>query len=380
MVPCYKKNGIVLVRGKGSKVWDIDGKEYLDLYPGWGVGVLGHSPDKVIQAIAEQAAVLIHVPNNYFHPLQALLAQKIIQTSFPGKCFFCNSGAEAIEGAIKLARLYGSEKGRFEIVSFENSFHGRTIAALTATGQPKYQKGFDPLLPGFRYAKFNDLESVREQINDKTCAVLIEPVQGEGGVYPATEEFLTALRHLCHKNDILLIFDEVQTGMGRTGDFFAFKNYGVIPDIMVLAKGLGGGVPIGAFVARADLADKMQPGTHASTFGGSPLVCAAALKVFDIIEKENMLVGVRRESLAMLERLEEMKKKCPSVKEIRGLGFLIGIEVAGDPLPLIQKCVEQGVLVNRAGENVIRLLPALNILRVEWEKGLAVLESVLRHA
>lgn len=380
VVPCYRKNGIVLVKGKGSVVWDADGKEYLDLYPGWGVAALGHAPEAVASALAEQAKLLLHVPNNYFHPLQGKLAQKLVELSFPSKCFFGNSGAEANEGAIKLARLRGSKEGRYEIISFYNAFHGRTLAALAATAQPKYQHGFEPMPAGFVYAEFNNLESVKKGLTPKTAGIMLEPVQGEGGVYPATKEFLKGLRALCDEKKITLIFDEVQTGVGRTGEMFACKTYGIYPDVMTLAKGLGGGLPIGAFLAKPELADLMQPGTHASTFGGSPIVCAAALTVLDAIEKKGLLAHVKKNGAAILKKLEEMKKRCSVIREVRGLGFLIGVELTVDPLPVIEKCAGQGVLVNRAGDKVIRLLPALNIEPAQWEKGLAVLESVLKHA
>lgn len=380
VVPSYMKNGIVAVRGEGSRIWDAGGKEYLDLYPGWGSNPLGHAPEELRETIQRQAETLLHIPNNYYHPWQGLLAEKLVQLSFPGKCFFANSGAEANEGAIKCARLFGHEKGRFEIITFKQSFHGRTLATLTATGQEKVQKGFAPLLEGFHYADFNDLESVRRLISEKTCAVMLEPVQGEGGVYPADKSFLTGLRQLCDESGLLLIFDEVQTGIGRTGTFFGFQQYGVVPDIMTLAKSLGGGIPIGAFIARPGAADKLQPGTHASTFGGAPFASAVSLKVIEEVEKQNLLDQVNRLSQKAFHRLNELKKECQVITEVRGAGFLIGIEVSCDLPLLIEQCAEKGVLVNRAGTNVLRIMPALNISESELFKGIEIVEEVLKNA
>ncbi len=377
VIPSYQKNGLVLVKGSGSSVWDVDGKEYLDLYPGWGSNPLGHSPIELQEVIQKQSKILLHLPNNYAHPWQPRLAQKIVEKSFPAKCFFANSGAEANEGAIKLARLAGSKKGRYEIITFKQSFHGRTLATLSATGQDKVHKGFEPLVPGFYYATFNDLKSVEALITDKTAAVMLEPIQGEGGVYPADLSFLKSLRKLCDEKGLLLIFDEVQTGVGRTGTWFGFQQYGVIPDVMTLAKSLGGGVPIGAFVAKPEFADLMQPGTHASTFGGSPFICAVAMQVFETIEKQNLLKHVETLSKKVFQKLNQLKRELKIIKDIRGKGFLIGIEVDSDVAPLIQKCLEKSVLVNRAGQNVIRLLPALNIAESDLMRGIQVIEEVL---
>lgn len=380
VIPSYLKNGLVLVQGEGSYVWDVDGKRYLDLYPGWGSNPLGHAPKELHEVIQEQARVLLHLPNNYCHPGQAQLAKTIIEKSFKGKCFFANSGAEANEGALKLARLVGSEKGRYEVITFKKSFHGRTFATLTATGQDKVHKGFEPLVEGFHYADFNYLESVKKFVNAKTAAIMLEPIQGEGGVYPATLEFLKGLRALCDKEGILLIFDEVQTGVGRIGNWFGYQHYGVEPDVMTLAKSLGGGIPIGAFVAKTEFANKMQPGTHASTFGGSPFVSAVSLAVFNAIEEQNLLEHVNQLSEKAFHRFNQLKDELNVIKDVRGCGFLIGIEVDEDPSLLITKCMERGVLVNRAGTNVLRILPALNIQEEDLMKGLQVIEEVLRDA
>jgi acetylornithine/N-succinyldiaminopimelate aminotransferase len=278
----YTKLPLVFVKGKGSRLWDIHDKEYLDFFPGWGVGGLGHCHPKVVSAIRDQAPRLIFVANNFYNLPQAKLAQEIIHRSFPGKVFFCNSGAEANEGAIKLARKFG--KGRYEVITFDNSFHGRTLAAITATGQKKYQEGFHPLPEGFKHVPFNDLAAVERAVTDKTAAVMLELIQGEGGIHVAGKDFVQGLRRLCDEKKLLLIVDEVQTGIGRTGKFFCYQHYGITPDAMTLAKALGGGMPIGVMVVKNEFADVLGPGTHASTFGGSPLVCRAALAVLKAVQ------------------------------------------------------------------------------------------------
>ena len=309
VMPTYTKAPVVLVRGKGIKAYDIEGKEFLDFFPGWAVSGLGHCHPMVVKAIKEQVTKIIHVPNNYYNELQGTLAKKIIDSSFPGKVFFCNSGAEAVESAIKMARKVGNPSGKYEIITMEDSFHGRTLAAVTATAQPKYQEGFGPLPGGFVYAKLNDLESVKSKITDKTTAIMLEPIQGEGGVNVASEGFISGIKKICDEKKILLIFDEVQTGMGRTGKMFCYQHYNVTPDIMTLAKSLGGGFPIGAMVANREIADTLQPGTHASTFGGSPLVSAAALAVFEAIKKEKLLQNTRNMGSYLVKKLERLKKK-----------------------------------------------------------------------
>ncbi|MFH1407054.1 MAG: aspartate aminotransferase family protein [Candidatus Omnitrophota bacterium] len=375
----YTRSPIVLVKGKGSKVWDAEGNEYLDFFPGWGVSGLGHAPVNVIKAVKEQAKKLIHVSNNYYNELAGKLAQKIIEHSFDGKVFFCNSGAEAVEGAIKLARAYGNP-ARYEIITMQNSFHGRTLAAITATAQEKYQKGFEPLVSGFIHVPFNDIEAVRKNLSDKTVAVMLELIQGEGGINVADKDYVADLRKLCDERNILLIFDEVQTGIGRTGEMFCFKHYGVLPDIMTLAKSLGGGVPIGAMVANRKIADTLKPGMHASTFGGGPLVCAAALATFETIEEKKLLSNVAGLGEYLFKKLSKLKKKYPIIKEIRGKGLMIGIELTKPGKPVVEKCIEKRLLINCTHEAVLRLLPALSATRKESKKALAILEEVLREA
>lgn len=381
IMPTYTKVPRIFVKGKGTKLVDIDGKEYVDFFPGWGVGNVGHCHSAVLCAVRDQLGKLIHLPNNYFHPAQAKLAAELVRQAFPGKVFFANSGAEANEAAIKLARAWGARgngAARYEIITFKDAFHGRTLATLTATGQAKYQKGFEPLVEGFvTNVAFNDFEDLRSAKTDKTVAVMIELVQGEGGVRVATPDFVRTVRDFCTQNRLLLIVDEVQTGMGRTGKMFAFQNYGITPDIMTLAKSLGGGLPIGCAVAHKDIADTLKPGMHASTFGGGPVVCRAALGVFKAIQKDKMLANVGRMAPYLFERLEALKKKHAVIKEVRGLGLMIGVELNQPGAPVYEKCLEKGLLINCTHETVLRLMPALNVTRKQADFALGVLDEVL---
>ena len=294
VLPTYTRVGPVFVKGKGSWLWDQNGVRYLDLFPGWGVSILGHCPPRIVKAVKAQTQKLIHLPNNLFFKDQALLAKEIVKSSFPSKVFFANSGAEAVEGALKFSRLFGENRGRYEIINMKNSFHGRTFGALSATGQAKYKEPFKPLLPLFREACFNDFDDFKKQITEKTVGVILELIQGEGGVNVASKEYIKKLSAYCQKNRLLFIVDEVQTGMGRTGTLFCYTQYGITPDIMILSKGLGAGVPISAFVVRREIADLIKPGMHASTFGGSPLVTHAALEVFKTIKSEKLLENAKK--------------------------------------------------------------------------------------
>ncbi|OGW93666.1 MAG: acetylornithine aminotransferase, partial [Omnitrophica bacterium RIFCSPLOWO2_12_FULL_45_13] len=304
----YKRAPLCPEKAKGAKIWDINGKSYLDFFPGWAVSGIGHCHPLVANAVAKQANKLMHVSNNYYSQLQARLAKKIIEESFPGKVFFANSGAEANEAAVKLARKYGHDKGKYEIITMTKSFHGRTLGMISATGQDKVKKGFEPLVEGFTHIPFNDIEALKEAVNEKTVAIMFEPIQCEGGINIATKEYMRETRKLCAELDIIMILDEVQTGMGRTGKMFCYQLYGITPDVMTLAKSLGGGVPIGACVAREKFQDVLAPGTHASTFGGSPLVCAAALAVFEAIKKEKLLQNTKRMGVYLTKKLEGLKK------------------------------------------------------------------------
>lgn len=381
LMPNYGTRDVVLVRGEGSRVWDSEGREYLDLLAGISVNNLGHCHPAVVSAVQEQAAQLMHCSNLYLIPQQVELAQRLTELCFADRCFFANSGAEVNEGAIKLARLYSKKKhgdNRYEIITVRNSFHGRTLATLTATGQEKVQKGFEPLPIGFRYGKLNDLESVLEQINEKTCAVMIEPVQGEGGVVPAKSGFLQALRNECDTRNLLLIFDEIQCGMGRCGAMFAHQRLGVEPDMMTLAKALGNGFPIGALLAREEVAAVLEPGTHGSTFGGGPLACSAALAVLENMTSEGIAQRAEKTGDYFRAALRRETADLPTVREIRGLGLMIGIELTHPGADVVKQCLEKGVLLNCTMGNVLRLLPPLTISEADCEEGAQVLGSVLR--
>ena len=380
ILPTYTQVPICLVRGKGSRVWDIEGREYLDFFPGWAVSGIGHCHPMVSAALKEQARKIIHISNNFLNQKQALLGQELSKNSFPARSFFCNSGAEATEAAVKFARKYGHDSGRYEIITLHQSFHGRTLAAITATGQDKVKKGFDPLPAGFKYAGMNDLESVKKQITDKTIGIFFEPIQGEGGIHAATQEFMSGLRKICDEKDILLILDEVQTGMGRTGKMFAFQHYGIQPDLMTLAKSLGGGVPIGALVVNHKIKKEVfTPGTHATTYGGNPLVTAAALAVFKAIKKEKLLQNAVKMGAYLGERLEKMKKSYSMIKEVRGLALMRGMELTIPGAAIADKARDKGLLINCTQEKVLRIMPALTVTKTLLDKGLAILEEVLKN-
>ncbi|HHZ17226.1 MAG TPA: acetylornithine transaminase [Peptococcaceae bacterium] len=375
----YSHLAIALVRGFGSYVWDSDGNKYLDLISGIAVNNVGHCHPRVVKAIQEQAEQLIHCSNLYWNQPQTLLAKLLVDNSCGEKVFFCNSGAEANEGAIKLARKYAAKKygsKRYEIITALDSFHGRTMGALTATGQEKYQQDFKPLVPGFKYVPYNDLQALQDAVTAETCAILLEPVQGEGGVHPATKEYLDGVKALCAKKGLLLIFDEVQTGLGRTGKLFAYEHYGVEPDIFTLAKGLGGGVPIGAIVARGEAATAFEPGDHASTFGGNPLATAAAHAALSVILNENLAQEAAAKGEYIKQQINEFRKNNPLIKEIRGLGLLLGIELNIEGQKVQQLCQRKGVLVNCVQSRVIRLAPPLNISYDDIKAGLKTLQAV----
>lgn len=380
VIPNYKRYPVSLVHGEGSFVWDAEGKRYLDLFPGWGCNILGHCPPRVVKAIQRQVEHLIHIPNTWYTEAQGDFAQAIVERSF-GKVFFANSGTEANEGAIKLARLhYSDNKGgtsKYRIITFENGFHGRTFGAVTATAQPKYHEGLGPLLPGFRYAPYNDLDAVKALVDDETCGIMLEPVQGEGGVNIADVSFLRGLRQLCDERNMLLMFDEVQTGMGRTGDWFGYQNTGVEPDIMTLAKGVAAGVACGAIVCRDKIAPSLRPGMHASTFGGNPLAMAAGIATMQMIEEENLLQNCRLMSDRFRQHFEALKAKLPIIKEIRTRGMMIGVELNIPATPAVGMCMERGVLINATHDTVVRLLPALNITPQQVDEGCQVIAETL---
>jgi acetylornithine/N-succinyldiaminopimelate aminotransferase len=372
----YKRYPVCLVRGEGSYVWDAEGTRYLDFFPGWGCDLLGHCPPRVVAAVAEQVATLIHVPNTWYMEPQGLLAQALVERSgLDAQCFFCNSGTEANEAVIKLARLNG--KPRYKIITMLNSFHGRTLGALSATGQPKYHKGVEPLLAGFSYAPFGDLDAVKKLIDAETCAIMVEPIQGEGGINLPPPGYLQGLRELADQHKLMLIFDEVQTGMGRTGSWYAYQQFGVEPDAVTLAKALAGGVACGGLLARRSCAEKLVPGTHAATFGGNPIACRAALAAIETIEADGLLARAAQIGAAFQARFDALRPRCPLIQDVRVCGTMVGVELSTDGAPLVDRCLQRQLLINCTHGNVLRLLPPLTLRDDEIQAGCAILEEVL---
>ncbi|WP_173048557.1 acetylornithine transaminase [Nitrospira sp. KM1] len=384
LMDTYTRQPLSIVRGRGTKVYDLEGREYIDFVGGIAVNLLGHGHADLVSAIQRQATQVLHASNLYYTEPQVRLAEILVDHSFADKVFFCNSGAEANEAAIKLARRYSYGKygpGRFEIITMNNSFHGRTMATLTATGQEKVQKGYEPLVPGFLHVSLNNLPELEQAVTDKTAAILLEPIQGEGGVHVADRRYLAAVRELCTKKDILLMFDEVQTGMGRTGTLFAYEQLSVEPDVMTLAKGLGGGVPIGACLAKDAVAQAFGRGAHASTFGGNPLACAAALAVFRVLLEGCVLDQGKRMGEYLSKGLMDCKDRHHVVRDVRGMGLLQGIEVDMDAKVIVSDCLRRGILVNATGDHVVRLVPPLIITQPEIDRLLDVLSHTFnRHA
>jgi len=377
----YNRFPILPVRGKGTRIWDIEGKEYIDFFSGLAVCNLGHCHPKVVRAIQAQAEKLIHVSNLYYIEPQIELASLLCKHSFADKVFFCNSGAEANEGALKLARKYAKEKAgedRYEIITMERSFHGRTLATLTATGQTKYHKGYAPLMPGFKYVPFNNLKAVREAIGSKTCAVLLEPIQGEGGVNIPSEGYLKGLREICDEKGILLILDEVQVGMGRTGKLFAYEHEDIQPDMLTVAKSLAGGVPIGALLIKEEIARSFEPGDHASTFGGNFLATAAGVAALNAILEEGMLENCRRVGEHFLARLQEVKERFPFVQDVRGRGLILGMELEMDGAEIVKEMMKRGFLINCTMNKVLRFLPPLIVTEEEVDRMISALEKVFK--
>lgn len=380
----YQRTPIVVRKGRGIKLWSADDREYLDFVGGVAVNILGHCHPRVVVAIQKQAQRLIHASNLYHMEPQIRLARLLVEHSFAGKAFFCNSGAEAVEAAIKLARKHSSDRfgpGKHVIITAINSFHGRTYGALSATGQEKFQKGFEPLLEGFRHVPFGDIEAIKRAMDPRaTCAVMLEPLQGEGGVRVPPAGYFKAVRELCLTSGALLILDEIQTGMGRTGEMFAYKHFGVEPDIMTLAKGLGGGVPIGALLATAEVSGAFTPGSHASTFGGNPLVCAAAIATIQYLLEDNqyLLDHCRRMGDYLSGRLVALKGKYPeSVADVRGMGLLQGMELTKPGAPVVRDCMEKGLLINCTAENVLRLTPALVVQEKDIDTAVEIISNAL---
>ena len=376
----YNRYQIVLDRGEGVHLYDVNGKEYLDLAAGIAVQSLGYNNKEYTQALKDQIDKLTHISNLYYSVPMAEAAEKVKKASRLEKVFFTNSGTEAIEGALKVARKYSYAKygeNRYEIVAMNHSFHGRSLGALSVTGNEKYRKPFEPLIGGVRFADYNDLESVKSQVNEKTCAIILETVQGEGGIYPATKEFLLGVRKLCDENDIALILDEIQCGMGRTGKMFTYEHYGIKPDIMTSAKALGCGMPVGAFCATEKFATAMCPGDHGTTYGGNPLACAAVCKVFEIFEKEHIVEHVAKMGNYFTEQLQRLQEKHPALlTDVRGKGLMIGIEVSCANGDVVKKALEKGMIVIAAGSNVVRLVPPLVIETKHIDQCISILDSV----
>ncbi|HLG23082.1 MAG TPA: acetylornithine transaminase [Candidatus Manganitrophaceae bacterium] len=384
LMATYTRFPLVLERGRGATVVDLEGKRYLDFVSGVAVNSLGHGDPRLVKAVQRQAGRLLHVSNLYYNTAQIALAKLLTAHSFADKVFFCNSGAEAVEAAIKLARKYAKEKrgpGCFEIIAAQGSFHGRTLGALAATGQEKYQKGFEPLLPGFKHVPFDDVEAIEKAVTPQTAAVLLEPIQGEGGVRVPQKGYLAKVRRLCDARGLLLILDEVQTGIGRTGRLFAYEHEEMTPDIVALAKGLGGGVPIGAMLATEEAARAFTPGSHASTFSGNPLVCAAGIVVMERMTKgPAFLKGVRERGVYLMKRLAELQGRTPLIKEIRGLGLIVAADLSIPAPEVVEKAMAGGLLLNRTSERTLRFVPPLTILRSEIDQMISILSKILMEA
>jgi predicted acetylornithine/succinylornithine family transaminase len=378
VIPNYVRYPVNLVRGVGSEVWDSEGNRYLDFFPGWGCNLLGHCPPQVVAAVQEQVAKLIHVPNTWHMDIQGRWAQMLTERAF-GKAFFCNSGTEANEAAIKLVRLH-TEPQRYKIITFEGGFHGRTFGSLTATAQPKHHEGLGPLMAGFQYAPFGDLDAVRQLVDDQTCAIMIEPIQGEGGIRIHPEGFLAELRSICDENEMLLVFDEVQTGCGRTGEWFGYQHFGVLPDIITLAKALCGGIAGGALLATDEVSPSLRPGMHAATFGGNPIAAAAGIATLETIEQDDLLHAAKQLGEFFRDRLLSLQQELGRIKEIRVCGVMVGVELTIDGAPIVADCLKNGLLVNCTQGSVIRLLPAMNLGLEAAEEGFEILSNALRHA
>lgn len=377
VIPNYARFPVALARGEGSYVWDVEGNRYLDLFCGWGCNLLGHCPPSLIEAVREQLGQLIHVPNTWHTELQGLWAKALSERSFGGQAFFCNSGTEANEAAIKLVRLH-ARKPRYKIITFEGGFHGRTLGSTSATAQPKYHEGLGPLMAGFVYAPFGDLEAVARLVDDETAAILIEPIQGEGGVRIPPDGFLAGLRRLADERKLLLVFDEVQSGCGRTGDWFAYQGFGVTPDVMTLSKALCGGLAGGAMLTTAAIAPSLRPGMHACTFGGNPIAARAGLAFIEAVEREKLLDNVKRLGEVFRQRLQQLQQECGLIREVRVRGAMIGIDLSIEGAATVRGCLEQGLLVNCTHETVIRLLPAMNLTEEQAHQGCDMLAEVLK--
>ena len=372
----YPRLPRVIVKGEGCYLYDADGNKILDMFPGWAVHGIGHCHPKVVSALRRQAGELLHIDNTFYSEPQGVLAKLLSERAFGGKTFFCNSGAEANEAAMKLARLH-TAKEKYKFITAEGGFHGRTFATVTATAQPKYHEGFLPMLPGFIYVPFNDIEAMESAFTDEVAAVMVEPIQGEGGINVATKEYLQAIRRLCDQNEAIMILDEVQTGIGRTGKWFAYQHFDVEPDIITMAKALGGGAAIGAMMAKEEIAASLVPGKHASTFGGNCLACAAGIAVIEAIEEENLLENTVRMGQHAKDRLEQLKQKHSIIDHIRGIGLMIGIQLTGPGKEIVAKCLEKGLRINCTHDTVLRFMPPMIVTKEQIDQAVNILDGVL---
>ena len=377
VIPNYGRYPIALTRGEGAYVWDSEDNRYLDLFCGWGCNLLGHCPTVVVEAVRDQLGQLIHVPNTWHTELQGLWAKALSERSFGGQAFFCNSGTEANEAAIKLARLH-TPKNRYKIITFEGGFHGRTMGSISATAQPKYHEGLGPLMAGFVYAPFGDLDAVARLIDDETAALMIEPIQGEGGIRVPPEGFLAGLRQLADERELLLIFDEVQTGCGRTVDWFAYQGFGVTPDVMTLSKALCGGLAGGAMLTTPEIAKSLRPGMHACTFGGNPIAARAGLAFVETVERDGLLQNVQRLEEVFRRRLLQLQQECDLVREVRVRGVMVGLELSIEGAATVKACLEEKLLVNCTHGTVVRLLPPMNLTEEQANEGCDILADVLK--
>ncbi len=378
VIPNYTRYPVCLVRGEGSRVWDDQGKSYLDFFPGWGCALLGHCPPMVVDAVREQVGKLIHVPNSWHTEPQGELAEALCtKLDWSAQAFFCNSGTEANEAAIKIARLWGKPRGKFRIITMVDSFHGRTMGSISATGQPKYQQNLEPLLPGFVHVPFGNLDAVAAAMDHETAAVLMEPIQGEGGINIPPPGFMKALRQLTRNKEVLLMLDEVQSGMGRVGAWYAHQLEGVDADVVSLAKALASGVAMGGILASPEVAAVLKPGTHAATYGGNPISAVAALATIHTIENDNLLARAKKLEDAFRQRFTALMPTCPWITEVRARGVMIGLQLSIEGAPIVKACLEKGLLVNCTHQTVIRLLPAMNLSDAEFNEGCSILEDAL---
>ena len=376
VVANYGRLPRAIVKGQGNFIFDADGNKILDMFPGWAVSGIGHCHPKVVDALRKQAGELLHIDNTFYIEQQGMLAKMLSERAFGGKCFFCNSGAEANEAAMKLARRHTTRE-KYKYITMEGSFHGRTFATVTATAQPKYHDGFLPMLPGFQYVPFNDVDALQAAFTDEVAAVMLEPIQGEGGINIASQEYMQMVRDLCDQHGAIMILDEVQTGMGRTGKWFGHQHYGIEPDIMTMAKALGGGIAIGCMMAKTEIAASLVPGTHASTFGGNPMACAAGIAVIEAIEEDGLIANAVEIGEYASQKLTALKEKHPIIDHVRGKGLMIGIQLTEPGADIVSKCLEKGLRINCTQGSVLRFMPSMTVSKEEIDQAIDILDGVM---